>query len=410
MQVLAQLANALRRLLRNLKNLAFRGELFGARRPLKGTPTFFPALFMKVDALHSDVQIPRVAPATPLTGANSVQVTQHNSAEEVGLLFGQQMELTGKAIDQRQLASASLASQVEKIGQLEQLYEQLGHPAQASLAHLTRQARIRLLQRTGLNGLLSLTGNDPARTHVVLKHASLQARLDGRDHEAKLAEDMLAKVHETFDGQVRAGLNTAQALLKGCDDTQMRQAVRQLYYASVVVHQSLGHMMQSLLGLFGGARFNNGLQLMRRALADDVAAQNPSLPTSRLRTLLLGLQACGQLNGVLCSCRELMQRLPTRLPQADEEAVTLLKRLLGYASSGIASPEVRRLGQEFGGENLSAQLVVLNALYPLLQRLPLGVWRDDRERQEALSNFLSLMDEQTESEGLLGSGRVPATS
>ncbi|PAM34968.1 SepL/TyeA/HrpJ family type III secretion system gatekeeper, partial [Acinetobacter baumannii] len=97
------------------------------------------------------------------------------------------------------------------------------------------------------------------------------------------------------------GLNIAMALQAASDDPQERQAVRALYYASVVVRQSLASMMQSLLGVYGGEQFATGLKVMRRALADDIAACTSSVPTAQLRTLLQGLQSCGQLSGVLCN-------------------------------------------------------------------------------------------------------------
>ncbi len=324
------------------------------------------------------------------------------------MLFSQQMERSSKGLDQRQLRLARTENRVQKVEQLAQLYEQLGHPGQASLEHMVRQARIQLLQRPSAENLLGLTGDDPARTHVVLQQVSAQAQAEGRTHEADLARDFLQQMHTLYAPQIQAGLNIAQSLQVASDDPALRQAVRQLYYASVVVRQSLATMMQALLGLFGGEQFNAGLQVMRRTLADDVAAHTPSLPIAKLRTLLLGLQACGQLNGVLCSCRELCRRLVSEHPRSEQDAITLLQRLLGYASTGIAPNEVLRLGSELGGESPSAQLVSLNVLYPLIQRLPLSLWRDERSRQETLHNFLMLMDERTTAEGRATSRLVAA--
>lgn len=315
------------------------------------------------------------------------------------MLFSQQMERRSKSLDQRQLAVALPGHRVQKIEQLAQLYEQLGHPGQESLAHLARQVRVLLLQKMSVDRLLELTGGDPARTYVVLEHITAQAEAEARKVEAALARDFLKKMNERYKAQIQAGLNIALSLHKGTDDHALRQAVRQLYYSSVVLRQSLATMMQALLDLFGGEQFNTGLQVMRRALADDVAAQVPSVPTAKLRTLLLGLQACGQLNNVLRNCAELALRLAPEGTSGDQQAVALLQRLLGYASTGIGPSEVHRLGCELGGDSLSSQLVSLNALYPLIQRLPMALWRDSRSRQETLSHFLMCMGERTATEG-----------
>lgn len=303
-------------------------------------------------------------------------------------LFGLEVELNSKALSRRMLGLG-----VTPVAQLTQLYEQLGHPAQATLATIARSIRVQLLLKPSLEKLLELTGNDPARTFVVLKQVAAQAQAEARTSEAALASDALARLEVRFKPQIQAGLNIAQALQASSDDPSLRQAVRSVYYASVVARQSLASMMQALLGLFGGDEFGRGLKLMRRALADDIAAYCPSLPTAQLRTLLLGLSSCGQLGSVLASCRDLIDRLAVLHPEIDRDTVALLQRILGYAGTGIASAEVQRLACELGGPASSVQIVSLNALYPVLGSLPLALWRDSKGRQEALHNFMVVMDE-----------------
>ncbi|WP_339467382.1 hypothetical protein [Pseudomonas lurida] len=147
-------------------------------------------------------------------------------------------------------------------------------------------------------------------------------------------------------------------------------------------------MMQALLGVYGGERFADGLKVMRKALADDIAAKVSSMPTPLLRTLLLGLQSCGQLGGVLAGCHTLRQRLGV-----DHDAVALLQRLLGFAGSGITAAEILRFGADLLGGSNAQQLLALNALYPLVQQLPLALWLDGRVREETLRGFLAVMGE-----------------
>jgi len=279
------------------------------------------------------------------------------------------------------------------------LYDQLGHPAQESLASASRRARIKLLQNPSIDSLLELTGNDPARTYVVLKQVVELAQAQVRETEANLARDALAKLEIRFKGEIQAGLNIAMALQTSSDDPQLRQAVRSLYYASVVTRQSLASMMQALLGVFGGEQFSTGLKVMRRALADDIAAHRPSVATDKLRTLLLGLQSCGQLSSVLFRCQGLIQSLLTLHPEVNQDAVVLLQRLLGYASAGITPTEVQRLASELAGGQVTSQLIFLNTLYPLIQLLPLSIWVDNNGRQKVLNQFLLVMSEYARSEG-----------
>ena len=303
-------------------------------------------------------------------------------------MFSQEIASSSKTLNQR-----SIGVRVTPTEQLAQIYDQLGHPAQVSLAAITRQVREYLKQQPSVEKLLDLTGSDPARTYVVLRQITAQAEAEVRKTDAALARAALARLEMRYKREIQAGLNIAMALQAGSDDPQERQAVRALYYANVVVRQSLASMMQSLLGMYGGEQFSAGLNIMRRALADDIAAYASSLPTAKLRTLLLGLQSCGQLGGVLSSCHALIERL-----NGEQDAVVLLQRLLGYAGNGIASSEVERLADELAGDEIASQLASLNAVYPVLKTLPMALWRDTRGRQEALHNFLLVMDEFTRQE------------
>ena len=101
------------------------------------------------------------------------------------------------------------------------------------------------------------------------------------------------------------------------------------------------------------------------------------------------------------SCRVFTERWSSRERQAELSPVSLLQRLLGYASTGIDSEEVQSLSRQLGGDSLSSQLVSLNQVYPLIQRLPLVIWNDPESRQDALQSFLNLMGEHTQSEGIV---------
>ncbi|NVZ19384.1 type III secretion system gatekeeper subunit SctW [Pseudomonas costantinii] len=335
---------------------------------------------MKVE-LYQDVQVPQsLVPSKP-----SRAPAPETAAAVGGLadIFIQEMEANNKTLAQRSTSIGLMPTE-----QCAHLWSQLGHPAQATVESTARRVRTQLLQGASIEKMLDITGSDPARTYVVLQFLSAQAQSEARKIEAGLARDALTKLELRFEGQIQAALNTAMALQAAADDPQERQALRTLYYASVVTQQSLIKMMQALLGVYGGERFAIGLKVMRRALADDIASLVSSVATSKLRTLLLGLQSCGHLGGVLSNCQALIQRLNAGL-----EAVDLLQRLLGYTSTGIASREVQRLANEMSGGPSSESLISLNALYPVIKDLPMALWRDTQERQQALHNCLLVMDE-----------------
>lgn len=302
--------------------------------------------------------------------------------DEIAQLFDQEVVSNSRALTQR-----SMTVRVPPTQQLAQLYDRLGHPAQASLASLSRRIRLQLLQHPSVDKLLELTGGDPARAFVVLKHVQAEAGIEGRPSEETLARDAVTKLEVRFKGEIQAGLNIAKALQAGGGDPQELQALRTLYYASVVSRQSLATIMQALLGVYGSERFAAGLLVMLKALSDDIAAHVSSIPTARLQTLLRGLQSCEQLTGCLALCQTLIQRLGINY-----DAVSLLQRILGYASTGIGGAEVQRLAEEFGEKSPGA-LVFLNAFYSVVKQLPLALWADSRVREEALHLTLLVMGE-----------------
>ncbi len=352
-----------------------------------GTQTSCTGVPMKVESNHDLHKVQRLdLPASENVAQARTQHVAAPGVDEFASVFSQEVAINGQALTRR-----AIGVRVTPTEQLAQLYDQLGHPAQASLAAISRQVRQYLQQQNpSTDKLLELTGGDPARTYVVLRQLTAQAEAEVRKTEAALARDALAKLEIRYKREIQAALNIAMTLQAASEDPHERQAVRSLYYANVVVRQSLASMMQALLGLYGGEQFPAGLNIMRRALADDIAAYASSVPTAKLRTLLLGLQSCGQLGGVLSSCDALIQRL-----KVEHDAVILLQRLLGYVSNGIGPSEVQRLASELVGEESASQLASLNALYPVVKSLPMALWRDSRGREEDLHNFLLVMDEST---------------
>ncbi|SDR44092.1 type III secretion protein W [Pseudomonas grimontii] len=345
-----------------------------------GTHSSCTGVSMKVDP-HNDVQAVR-----PLDQA----VVSHTSApasakgvDELADLFSQEVGLNSQELMKRKVEV-----RVPPTEQFLQLYDQLGYPARATLASVSLRIRMQLLRRPSVEKLLALAGGDPACAYVVLKHVEAQADSEVRQPEAALARDAIARLEVRFKGQIQAGLNIAVALQGAGVDPQERQALRVLYYASVAPRQSLTTMMQALLGVYGSERLHIGLNAMSKALADNLAVLETSMPTPLLRTLLLGLQSCKQLSTVLAGCSEVIKRLGI-----EHDAVGLLQRVLAYAGSGIETTEALRLGNDLGGGQSQKQLGALQVLYPLFQQLPLAWWSDSQVRRETLSRLVIVVDE-----------------
>ncbi len=138
--------------------------------------------------------------------------------DELAHLFSLEVQNNSQPLSQRKMSV-----RVPPAEQLAQIYDQLGHPAQATLANLSRRIRLQLLQHPHADKLLELAGGDPARAFVVLKYVATQADAEVRPSEAALARDAIAKLEVRFKGQIQAGLNIALALQAGSADPQERQ-------------------------------------------------------------------------------------------------------------------------------------------------------------------------------------------
>ncbi|AZE92832.1 hypothetical protein C4J95_0701 [Pseudomonas orientalis] len=335
---------------------------------------------MKVDSF-SDVQ--QIQPGEKITVSTVEAPARSSALDDIALIFSEEV-----ALNTQTLGSRSIEKKISPVAELMQLYEQLGHPGQATMESIARRVRVELLRKPTVHNLLSLTGADPARTFVVLKYIASDSKVNGLKVEEDLAHGALAELKQEYGASIQAGLNIALALKDASADPQERQDVRALYYASVVVRQSLALMLQTLLKMYGLTEFSKGVDLMTQALNGDIAAHTQSVPTEKLRLLLKGLSECRELRSVLGNCEALIQRL-----SADYNPVDLLQRFLGYASTGIDSPEVQKLASEFAGPTLADRLHALNELSREVKALPIAWWLDAQSQAAAVKVFKNVMVE-----------------
>ncbi|WP_300627589.1 HrpJ domain-containing protein [Pseudomonas sp.] len=333
---------------------------------------------MKVESFN-DVQ--QIQPADKPIVSTVETPVRSQGLDDIAQIFSEEVALNAQALGRR-----SIGAKVSPVAELVQLYEQLGHPGQATLETVVRRLRFELLRKPTVEKLVSLADSDPARAFVVLQFIANEATTHGLAVEEGLARAALKELKRDFGGSIQAGLNIALALKEASADPQERQDVRALYYASVVVRQSLALMLQTLLKMYGLTEFSKGVDLMTQALNGDIAAHTQSVPTEKLRLLLKGLAECRELRSVLGNCEALILRL-----NVDHDPVSLLQRFLGYASTGIDAAEVQRLASEFGGALLAARLRSLNELSTEIKALPRAWWLDAQSQASAVKAFKDVM-------------------
>ncbi|AZE56869.1 hypothetical protein C4K03_4731 [Pseudomonas synxantha] len=305
--------------------------------------------------------------------------------EEVAMIFSQHVERSAKALHQRRIQLPKPAQALAQVSAAERLapwHEQLAHLDTSALEQLMLALQQLVERRAPLNQLVHLTDNDPTQTYTILQVMIEQAEVEARKAKAAKLHAYLNRLQRAHSSEITAGLNICAALVAGIDDPNLRQAVRRLYYDKIVLKQSLRELVQQMLGMFSIEYFEHALTVLRRALADDIAAETPSRPTQKLCALLTGLKTAGELSNLMQECKQfLIQCHHSTVPYTP---ATLTQRLVGLTLSGINAFEAERLCQELNGDQPEAQQRALNILYNLMRQLPLDLWSDPRHRQRSL--------------------------
>lgn len=357
---------------------------------------------LPVAASVVDDVLPPVSIAPSSAGASSRMPTSplEDSMEEVSMTFAEHVERKSKALNQRKVVAqpdSRTMQHIERIEKLDELMKLLEHPQHAQLETLNQKMQT-LLQRSPsphLDELLEAAGHDPVRCDVVLRHTLVQAQRAQNTELASSAVQSLEMLHKEKGAEVSAGLNTASAIASFSTDPTQKQAMRQLYYQTIVHLQSGNAMLDALLNSFGSVHFNQGLRTLQRALSDDLAARSSSIPRRALQKILASLQDAGNISQTLTASKILLKRLGGKLPDVNFSPLELTRRLLNLSGNGAYLRDLQNLSRDVAGQQPHHQVVFLSGLVPLVYHLPLGLWRDDKSknRQMALNLLRTVISE-----------------
>ncbi|MGE9550888.1 type III secretion system gatekeeper subunit SctW [Erwinia amylovora] len=332
----------------------------------------------------------RARPVNTQSAADSLT----DSLEEIGMMFSEKVEKKTKGLNRRQINTQHLRSNrgaVERIERLAELYQLLDGQQQDRLE--TRLSALKGVLNKGpepdADALVEAADNDPARCDLLLRMTLREADRSGDTQTAAAASHGLNALHDNYGDKVRAGLNTAPAIASFTTDPTEKQSMRNLYYHGIVKHQSASVILDSLLERFGREQFMPGLRTLQRALAEDIASLTPSLSSRSLHKIHLGLSEAGQLTQLIADSDRLLDRLRSggKIPPSALGGLDMTRRLLSVAETGLQPRDITSIGKEYAGEKPEAQMRFLNGLLPLMNDMPLMLWRDRKNRTEA-SNLL----------------------
>lgn len=329
----------------------------------------------------------------PRTNAPNLNGTSPQQVSRFAAALVQQ----SRSLGQRELIASgnALQSRAVKLGEL---YQQLMGSEDTGLDDAARNLRKLLLKQraASLAQVMSYSDGDPAKAHVVLQAARKQAQSDGATGEHVVLTQQLKLLRRKYGQRARAGINSAKAFAKSGVDSKRRGALRNLYGVAVAGQQNITGLIDALLSeREETGEFELNLRDMRSAIADDLSALTPSTSPQQLRTLMHGLNTARHVATLLQSCEHLLGRMRNKNPGLQVDPASFLKHLLALSGKGMSLNETLQLTQHIGGKQLKHQLAFLNGLRPMLQQLPILLWRDMKSRQNALGNLLILMAELT---------------
>ncbi|MDH0749754.1 type III secretion system gatekeeper subunit SctW [Pseudomonas sp. GD03842] len=353
--------------------------------PAPGAPAATPG-----PAAARNTSAPIVPPRTNAPNPNGTSPLQVSR-------FAAALVQQSRSLGQRELIASgnALQSRAAKLGEL---YQQLVGSQDSGLEDAARNLRKFLLKQRSANlaQVLSYSDGDPAKAHVVLQAARKQAQADGATGEHVVLTQQLKLLRRQYGQRTRAGINSAKAFAKSGVDSKRRGALRNLYGAAVTGQQTITGLIDALLNeREDSGDFELNLRDMRSAIADDLSSLTPSTSAQQLRTLMHSLNTARHVATLLQSCEHLLGRMRNKNPGLQIDPAAFLKHLLALSNKGMNLNETLQLTQHIGGKQLKHQLAFLNGLRPMLQQLPILLWRDMKTRQNALGNLLILMAELT---------------
>lgn len=328
--------------------------------------------------------------------------TLNDSLEEIGTMFSEKMESKSKAQSRQQMKSNLMRSKnhISRVEQLNQLFAMMDSPDGQQLEQQLGMLREALKRSPppDSEALLEEMGGDPARCDLLLRMLQEQSREAGDSKLADAAGQHIQELQQLHGDSIRAGSNTALAIAEFTNDPQEKQALRNLYYHSIVHHQSAIAMLDLLLEQVQPQHFVPTLRTLQRALADDIGALAPSISAGALRRIQHGLHEAGQLNHTLAASGELLKRMSSKLPQMAMTALDLTRQLLQISHRGAYDQDFQSLGHQVAGNKARDLSLFFNCLYPVVHQLPHSLWQEADSRKNALMFLGSIITELSKAE------------
>lgn len=316
-----------------------------------------------------------------------------SAAEELTFQFSESMERKMKSLSTRSFQPAESTKRAETIEKLRALYELLDN--EFNQQNLKLQAK-QIYQYAANGQEIKLSdANIPAASYILLKEAHNFA-FSNNNTDARLAIEKKLEELDKKDGRkINAGLNTAEQLHSAYKDSSKRDAMRHIYYQSILGSSSLSGLMHALLDTFGERDLSSSINVLTKAVLEDMNALRPSSSREHLSLKLKDLNGMNCARSLINDCKAFIGNIKNKKNVPEGDAIVLTKSILTMTSGSIFSNDLHRLANEFVGSDPEQKLVFLNSFFPFVKSLPQALWNNAKSRMTGLDTMLAHMENET---------------
>ena len=235
---------------------------------------------------------------------------------------------------------------------------------------------------------------EPTQQFLALQYALQQGERDGADPVVLDAlRDALDDLEMDYGPQIRADINTIGTASQHASSAQEVAAFQSTYRDVVLGNATLAGTLQLALARFGDTEFSAGLERLKQALGQDLAAARPSAEPTRLQSLVQDLYHLSVASTVLEACHELQAQQAKQHGVQVGSAVALMQDLVQVsAEKWVSASRFTGLADKSGAVAVAPQISFLTGVKALLHQMPVQIFVDADQRQGVFQAVQEALD------------------
>ncbi len=312
--------------------------------------------------------------------------------EEMTFMMAGLIDKKRRPLSARAFEGPTVAKRIESIEKLREMYELLD--SEYNQKNLQFRAKKAFEQAQQEQTIEFPDNSIPAGNFIILKEALNLAILRDDEKSKKRIEDEIAKLEEKQRPKIDAGLNTAEVLHGAFENSSDRQAMRAVYYQSILGSASVSGLMQSLLNTFGGKNFSKNINTLTKAVMQDIRSARPSAPPELLETKLRDLNRVNYARSMVNDCKQFLANYYKQQNIEEQSSVSLTKELLKLISGTILGKDLDTIANHYAGKDPDQKLIFLNSLFPFMKSFPEILWENQKNRMTGLQTMLVYLENE----------------